>query len=81
MCRNTHFYVELKIHNAALLLVAVVSATGWLPPPAKLTPRRQAVCRCFLCFAMRGAALTMAGIDFAEAQAETESNPHQNFQP
>ena len=72
-----HFYAELKLHNAALLLAAMVLAIGWMPLPAKLLPNWQAAVRSALCLAILGIAVTMAGIDFAESQVEAQSNPYQ----
>ncbi len=76
-----HFYAELKIYNGALLLIALGLALGWLPMSAKVSPRWQAVCRGLLCLAALAAALTIASLDFAATQAETESNPYQNLRP
>jgi len=76
-----HFYAELKICNAALLLIALGLAIGWLPLLAKVSLRWQAVCRGVLCLAALGTAITMAGLDFSAAQNETERNPYGNFLP
>ncbi len=72
-----HFYAGLKIYNAALLLVALIQAVGWLPWPAMLSQRWQAGYRSVLCLAALGIAVTLAGLDFSETQTEAGSNPYQ----
>jgi len=72
-----HFYAGLKIHNAALLLVTLILAIGWLPLPAKLSPRWQAVGRSLLCLIVLGIAVTLAGLDFAA----TSTSPAKKVAP
>jgi len=74
-----HFYAELKIYNAGLLLIALSLAIGSISLLAKLSPRWQAIARCVLCIVTLGAALALAGLDFSATQEKTESNPYQNF--
>ena len=75
-----HFYANLRIFIAVLLLVAMVLATGWLPLPTKLSSRWQAVGRSVVCFAILGVAVTLAGLDFSATQEETERKPYQTGQ-
>ncbi len=76
-----HFFASLTLLNAALLLVAMALAVGWLPPLARLAPKGQNVCRALLCLGALATAVTLAGIDFAGSSAEAESNPYQGYQP
>jgi hypothetical protein len=70
-----HFFAELKLLYAALLLVGLAVGAGWFFPGKKWsTP-----VRCVVCLAAIGVAVGMARMDFAAAQAEAASNPYSNL--
>ena len=70
-----HFFAELKLLYAVLLLVGFAVGAGWFFSGKKWsTPLR-----CAICLAALGAAVGMAGMDFAAAQAEAASNPYSNM--
>ncbi len=69
-----NFYAELTTLHTALLLVAMLTAIGWLPRAKKLSPRAHAIIRTLLCLAALGTAVSLAAIDFAATQNAT--NPY-----
>ncbi len=70
-----HFFAELKLLYAMLLVVGFAVGAGWFFPGKKWsTPLR-----CVVCLAAIGGAVGMAGMDFAAAQAEAASNPYSNM--
>jgi hypothetical protein len=70
-----HFFAELKLFYAVLLLVGFAVGAGWFFPGKKWsTPLR-----CVICLAAVGAAVGLAGMDFAASQAEAVSNPYSNM--
>lgn len=74
-----HFFSELKLLYAGLLLVSMASAIGRGLPVARLSWRMQVVLRCLLCLIPLAVAVSMAALDFSATQAEAESNPYLNF--
>jgi len=76
-----NFYAELTTLHASLLLVAMVAAVGWLPRFKKLSSQAHAIVRTLICLAAIGTAVTLAGLDFAATQSETESDPYGSYQP
>lgn len=72
---------ELPLSYAAMLLLALIAAVGWISPPKKLSARTQAVVRIAICLTALALAVIPAARDFAAAQAESESNPYLNYQP
>lgn len=70
-----HFIAEVKLLYVVLLLVGFAIGTGWFFPGKKWsTPVRCAVCLLAIC-----AAVVMAGLDFASAQAEAANNPYMSL--
>jgi hypothetical protein len=70
-----HFFAELKLVYAALLVVGLAVGAGWFFPGKRWgTP-----VRCAVCLAAIGLAVGLAGMDFAAAQAEAASNPYSNM--
>jgi len=72
-----HFFSELRLLNACLLLLAMAVAIGWMPP--KLSQRMQVSLRCLLCLIPLTIAVTLAAMEFSATQVELESNPYLNF--
>jgi hypothetical protein len=70
------FYAELKSFNAALLILAMSSAIGWLPRWNHLTSRRKIIARCLLCLSLLVIVLLLAGNDFAKSFAESQGSPY-----
>lgn len=70
-----HFFAELKLLYAALLLLGLAVGAGWFFPGKKWsTP-----VRCVVCLATIGMAVGLARMDFAAAQAAAASNPYSNM--
>ncbi len=70
-----HFFAELKLLYAAILLMGFAVGAGWFFPGKKWsTPLR-----CAICLVAIGVAVGMAGMDFRAAQAEAASNPYSNL--
>lgn len=70
-----HFFAELKLPYAVLLIVAFAVGAGWFFPGKKWS----AYARVAVCLAAIGIAGGMAAADFAAAQAEAASNPYMNL--
>ena len=75
------FDPELPLVYAALLLLALIAAVGWIAPPTRLSARVHALVRIALCVAALALTAIPAARNFAAAQAENQSNPYLNFQP
>jgi hypothetical protein len=71
----SHFFAELKLLYALLLLVGFAVGAGWFFPGKKWST----AARCAVCLLAVGVAVGMAGMDFAAAQAEAASNPYSNL--
>jgi hypothetical protein len=71
----SHFFAELKLLYAGLLLMGLAVGAGWFfPGKTWSTP-----VRCVVCLAAIGVAVGMARMEFAAAQAEAASNPYLNM--
>lgn len=70
-----HFFAELKLLYAVLLLAGLAVGTGWFFPGKKWSTPMQ----CVICVAAIGVAVGLAGMEFAAAQAEAASNPYSNL--
>lgn len=83
-----HFFAELTLMHAALLLAAMVVAGGWLPVPSSLSVRRQTLARVVFCVGLLAVPVALAGLELkgqipeAESEPETPAapNPYENFQ-
>jgi len=71
-----HFYAELQIHHAALLLLAMIVAIGWLPLPVHFSSRWQSVCRSLICLGLLAIPVIPAVLELAATLHETQSNPY-----
>lgn len=74
-----HFYAELKLPHAALLLAAMTLATGWLPRLEKVLPSWRLAGRAVLCLATLGVVLLLAGREFAAAISSDAADPYQAY--
>jgi hypothetical protein len=70
-----HFFAELKLLYAALLIIGLTVGAGWFFPGK----RWSSYGRVAVCLAATGIAAGMAAADFAAAQAEAASNPYMNL--
>jgi hypothetical protein len=70
-----HFFAELKLLYALLLLVGFAVGAGWFFPGKKWST----LVRCAVCLLAIGTAVVMAGLDFAAAQAEAANNPYMSL--
>ena len=66
-----HFFAELKLLYAVLLVVAFAVAGSWFFPGKSWST----LLRCAICLVLVGLAVTLAGMDFAEAQ----NNPYAGY--
>jgi len=71
-----HFYSELKLLHAGLLLLAMAVAIGGWLPEAKLSCRGQLALRSLLCLIPLAIVVTLAAMDFSATQAEVQRNPY-----
>jgi len=71
-----HFYSELKLLSAGMLLFAMAVAIGGWLPEAKLSCRGKLALRCFLCLIPLAIVVTLAAMDFSATQAEVQRNPY-----
>ncbi len=82
-----HFFAELTLVNAALLLAAMSLAAGWLPVPTTLSKRWRNAARAAACLLLLGVPVVLSGRELAgqmpsaEKEATTEVNPYENFKP
>jgi hypothetical protein len=70
-----HFFAELKLLYAALLIVGFTVGAGWFFPNKKWST----YARVAICLTAIGIAGGMAAADFAASQAEAASNPYMNL--
>jgi len=71
-----HFYSELKLLHAGLLLLAMTVAIGGWLPEAKLSCRGKLALRCLLCLIPLAIVVTLASMDFSATQTEVQRNPY-----
>jgi hypothetical protein len=70
-----HFFAELKLICAALLIVGFTVGAGWFFPGK----RWSGYARVAVCLTAIGIAAGIAAADFAASQAEAASNPYMNL--
>ena len=70
-----HFFAELKLVNAILLITALAAAGGWCFPRLK----HSAWLRGVLCLILVGIAVGGAAADFRATQQESAENPYSQF--
>lgn len=83
-----HFFAELTLPHAALLLTAMTLAGGWLPVPGSLSLPMRSVVRVVACLVILAVPVGFAGLELQGQIPETESeqeipaapNPYENFQ-
>lgn len=80
-----HFYAELSLINAGLLLLAIVLAVGWLPTPAVASTNRQILVRGVICLAVLTIPVVPSLRELAgrapATHTEAPPNPYETFQP
>lgn len=76
-----HFFSDLRLSGAVLLLISATTAIGWLMPAQRISFRWQAALRCAACLLPLTIAIAMAASDYSATQAEAQTNPYLNFQP
>ncbi len=82
-----HFFAELTLLNAALLLMAMCVAAGWFPVPSTLSNRWKNTARAVTCLLLLAVPVVLSGRELAGQVPTTESeptdavNPYENFKP
>lgn len=78
-----HFFAELSLADASMLLIAFVLAAGWLPALARLSTKKRMVSRGILCLACLAIPIVPAVKDLVSQIPDTEveqaPNPYKTF--